>query len=84
MKPVYYENGKLVMIDQTLLPGEKILREYDDYRDIIDAIKTMIVRGAPAIGVSAAGIIDEFIGVPNCSSTYGVLCEKFGLVCGGC
>ncbi len=54
MKPVYYENGKLVMIDQTLLPGEKILREYDDYRDIIDAIKTMIVRGAPAIGVSAA------------------------------
>ncbi|MGI6108657.1 MAG: S-methyl-5-thioribose-1-phosphate isomerase, partial [Eubacteriaceae bacterium] len=54
MKPVYYEDDCLVMIDQTKLPGEKLLCRYDDYRDIIQAIKTMIVRGAPAIGVSAA------------------------------
>ena len=42
------------MIDQRLLPVEEIWREYDNYRDIAEAIRTMVVRGAPAIGVAAA------------------------------
>lgn len=54
MKPVYYEDGALKMLDQTLLPTEEIVRSYTDYRSIAKAIVDMIVRGAPAIGVSAA------------------------------
>lgn len=53
MKPVYFEDGCLKLIDQTLLPNEEIIRSYTDYNDIADAIKTMVVRGAPAIGVTA-------------------------------
>jgi len=54
LKPVYYEEGVLKLIDQTKLPTEFIVRSYTDYREIAKAIKTMIVRGAPAIGVTAS------------------------------
>ena len=53
MRPVYFEDDALKMIDQTLLPTEEVLRSYTNYRDVGEAIKTMIVRGAPAIGVTA-------------------------------
>ena len=42
------------MIDQTQLPNQLIFVEYDDFHQIANAIKTLIVRGAPAIGVSGA------------------------------
>jgi len=42
------------MIDQRLLPAELCLVEYTDYREIAQAIHTMVVRGAPAIGAAAA------------------------------
>jgi methylthioribose-1-phosphate isomerase len=42
------------MIDQTKLPNELVFVEYSDYTDVAHAIKTLIVRGAPAIGVSGA------------------------------
>jgi methylthioribose-1-phosphate isomerase len=51
------QNGgapKVLMIDQTLLPGEYKVVEYSDYRNVARAIKDMVVRGAPAIGASAA------------------------------
>lgn len=54
MKPVYFENESLKLIDQTKLPKEFIVRTYTDYREIANAIVDMIVRGAPAIGVTAA------------------------------
>lgn len=54
MKPVYYEEGVLKLIDQTKLPTEFIVHSYTDYREIAGAIVDMIVRGAPAIGVTAA------------------------------
>ncbi len=41
------------MIDQTKLPGELVFVEYDDYNQVANAIRTLVVRGAPAIGVSA-------------------------------
>jgi methylthioribose-1-phosphate isomerase len=53
VKPVYYENGRLCLIDQTKLPTEYIVHYYTDYREIAKAIVDMIVRGAPAIGVTA-------------------------------
>ncbi len=42
------------MIDQRLLPGKELVRRYDDYRGVAGAIRTMVIRGAPAIGVAAA------------------------------
>src|SRR5262245_40988129 len=42
------------MIDQTRLPSEHVVVEYDDAGDVAEAIRRMVVRGAPAIGVAAA------------------------------
>lgn len=42
------------MIDQRLLPAEFRLVEYEDYREVAQAIRTMVIRGAPAIGAAAA------------------------------
>jgi len=46
--------GRVKMIDQTLLPGRLLYRSYDRWEDIADAIRRLVVRGAPAIGVAAA------------------------------
>jgi len=44
----------VVMIDQTRLPREEIYNEYSDFQGVAEAIRGMIIRGAPAIGVAAA------------------------------
>ena len=54
MKTMYWKDGKLTLLDQTKLPHEVTYVECETYNEVIDAIKTMKVRGAPAIGVSAA------------------------------
>ncbi|HVM97668.1 MAG TPA: S-methyl-5-thioribose-1-phosphate isomerase [Candidatus Acidoferrales bacterium] len=51
---VEWRNGAVVMIDQRLLPKQEVYRVYRDYRAVARAIKDMVVRGAPAIGVAAA------------------------------
>jgi methylthioribose-1-phosphate isomerase len=48
------QTGQLEMIDQRLLPGEYTIVSYSDYNQVTQAIKDMVVRGAPAIGASAA------------------------------
>ncbi|PLX85500.1 MAG: S-methyl-5-thioribose-1-phosphate isomerase [Desulfuromonas sp.] len=52
--PIEYSDGVLRMIDQRLLPGEEVWLEYTDFRAVAEAIRTMVVRGATAIGVAAA------------------------------
>ena len=42
------------MIDQRLLPQEFKINSYDHYQDVAEAIQTMVIRGAPAIGAAAA------------------------------
>ena len=54
MKTMYWKDNKLFLIDQTRLPDEVIYYACKTYKDVINAIKTMKVRGAPAIGVAAA------------------------------
>lgn len=51
---VQWKNNKVVLLDQTRLPQEKIYREYEEPGQVVQAIKDMTVRGAPAIGVTAA------------------------------
>jgi len=54
LRTVEWKDNKVVMIDQTKLPNKLEFVEYDDYNQVANAIKTMVVRGAPAIGVSGA------------------------------
>ncbi|MBI5885481.1 MAG: S-methyl-5-thioribose-1-phosphate isomerase [Deltaproteobacteria bacterium] len=53
-KTVEWKNNRVVMIDQRLLPNKEVYNTYIDYKQVAGAIKDMVVRGAPAIGVSAA------------------------------
>jgi methylthioribose-1-phosphate isomerase len=48
------DDNKVKMIDQTILPHELKFLEFDNYRDVANSIKVMKIRGAPAIGVTAA------------------------------
>ena len=54
IRTVEWKNNKVIMIDQTKLPNELVFVEYDSYNQVADAIKNLVVRGAPAIGVSGA------------------------------
>ena len=54
LKTVEWVDGSVIMIDQTKLPNELLFVTYTDYKQVANAIKTLVVRGAPAIGVSGA------------------------------
>ena len=54
VEPIQWTSAGVVMLDQLKLPSEVVHYTYTDYRDVAKAIKTMIIRGAPAIGVAAA------------------------------
>lgn len=54
VKTLDWQNGKLILTDQTLLPNKICYRTLSSEREVFDAIRTMVVRGAPAIGVAAA------------------------------
>ena len=54
MKTLYWKDDLLYLLDQTILPHETEYLVCGTYQDVITAIKTMVVRGAPAIGVAAA------------------------------
>jgi len=70
-----------VILDQLKLPGEVVYHTYTDYREVALAIKTMIIRGAPAIGVAAAmgialGVQHSRAGtVEELRSEFPVICE---------
>src|ERR1700730_6154425 len=54
VKTIEWRNDTVRMIDQRLLPSREIIRVYRDWRGVAEAIRTMVIRGAPAIGVAAA------------------------------
>lgn len=53
-RTIEWRDNKVVMIDQTRLPGEEVYIEYRDFKSVAEAIRGMVIRGAPAIGVAAA------------------------------
>jgi methylthioribose-1-phosphate isomerase len=53
-QPIEWTAEGVVMLDQRRLPGEVIHHTYTDYREVAAAIKDMVIRGGPAIGVAAA------------------------------
>lgn len=61
------------MIDQTRLPRETLFVTCRTYLEVADAIKTMIIRGAPAIGVAAA--MGVAIGVERSDDDFELICS---------
>ncbi len=53
-QPIEWTDRGVVMLDQRRLPGEVIRHTYTKYGEVADAIRDMVIRGAPAIGVAAA------------------------------
>jgi methylthioribose-1-phosphate isomerase len=54
LQTVMWQGGKVRLIDQTALPETVQYVELSDWREVAEAIRTMVVRGAPAIGCTAA------------------------------
>lgn len=54
MRTVFWEDNQLKMIDQRILPARFEIVSYTDHKSVAQAIKDMVVRGAPAIGAAAA------------------------------
>ena len=54
VKTIEWTDAGVVMIDQRILPAEETYITCKDYLEVADAIQTMVIRGAPAIGVAAA------------------------------
>ncbi len=54
IKPVYWEDGAVKLLDQTRLPQEEVWLSLTRWEEVAEAIREMRVRGAPAIGITAA------------------------------
>lgn len=58
IRAVSWQDGQLQLLDQRLLPSQYVTLRYENVKAVADAIREMVVRGAPAIGVAAAyGIV---------------------------
>jgi methylthioribose-1-phosphate isomerase len=51
---LYWDDGQVLMLDQRRLPAEEVWNRYTDHHQVAEAIQTMVIRGAPAIGCAAA------------------------------
>lgn len=69
-----------MLLDQRRLPGETVHHTYTDYRELAQAIKDMVIRGAPAIGVAAAMGIALGIQRSN-AKTLEELRAEFAIIC---
>lgn len=70
------DNDTLILLDQTLLPNEKVFLELTEMKDVWDAIYELKVRGAPAIGIAAA--YGVYLGTKKSTAgTYEDLYEDF-------
>ena len=54
MDAIRWKGTALALLDQTRLPVGEVWDDYTDYRAVAEAIRRLVVRGAPAIGISAA------------------------------
>ncbi len=76
VKSVEWKKNKLILIDQTKLPGKLVKLECRTPLQVAEAIQTMKVRGAPAIGVAAA--FGAYLGIrqPPLAKTFDVLWKQ--------
>ena len=83
VEPIRWTSEGVVLLDQRRLPSEVIHHTYTDYRELAKAIKDMVIRGAPAIGVAAAMGIALAVQQSKAKSLnelraeFPVICETF-------
>jgi methylthioribose-1-phosphate isomerase len=83
VEPIRWTPEGVVLLDQRRLPSEVIHHTYTDYRELAKAIKDMVIRGAPAIGVAAAmGIAlavqkSKAKSLEELRAEFPVICETF-------
>ena len=81
VEPIRWTSEGVVMLDQLKLPGEVVYHTYTDYREVAQAIKNMVIRGAPAIGIAAAmGVAlgverSEAKTLPELQAEFRTICE---------
>lgn len=79
-RTIYWEDDKVVMLDQRKLPGVETYNHYDSYEDVAQAITDLVIRGAPAIGVAAAmGIALGVVRLPknaDLDAEFGKICDR--------
>jgi methylthioribose-1-phosphate isomerase len=79
-QPIVWTDRGVVMLDQRRLPGEEVHHTYTDYREVARAIREMVIRGAPAIGVAAA--MGAALGVLHSSArSIEQLRQEFAKIC---
>jgi methylthioribose-1-phosphate isomerase len=79
-QPIEWTDRGVVMLDQRRLPAEEISYTYTDYRQVAKAIREMVIRGAPAIGVAAA--MGVALGVlHSAAKSIGELQSEFAVIC---
>lgn len=54
LRPVFFDGPAVALLDQRLLPARELVLRYDTPEGVAGAIRDMVVRGAPAIGIAAA------------------------------
>jgi methylthioribose-1-phosphate isomerase len=69
VETIQWTDDGVVMIDQTRLPREQVFVTCKTYEEVAEAIRSMIIRGAPAIGVAAA--MGVAIGALRSSDVHG-------------
>ena len=70
LQALRYERGKLELLDQRLLPLESTYVQVSTPQDAFDAIRSMVVRGAPAIGCTAALAVAAWLVERGAGSQY--------------
>ena len=75
VETIQWTDAGVVMIDQTRLPREQSFVTCRTYLEVADAIKTMVIRGAPAIGVAAA--MGVALGVQE-GADFETVCKTLG------
>lgn len=84
IRTVEWSDAGVVLVDQTKLPTEEVYVTCRTYEEVAKAIKDMIVRGAPAIGVTAAmgialGVRDAKVGtLAELRQVFGSICRTMG------
>ena len=79
-QPIEWTERGVVMLDQRKLPAEEVSYTYTDYREVAKAIREMVIRGAPAIGVAAA--MGVALGVQkSAAKTMEELKNEFAAIC---
>ena len=80
-QPIEWTERGVVVLDQRRLPAEEVHYTYTGYREVAAAIREMVIRGAPAIGVAAA--MGAALGVLHSSAkSVDALRPEFSEICG--